>query len=124
MKSPTLFGVLLAMTLGFALAQPANPFLGKWKVTWSGPTRELEAELVVTDSGGSWKLFASSAFDPCVGREVPIAIESLSAEDATIKLKFSEVVNGCPDLTVRLKRVDANTATGTRGKVAMSLTRK
>ena len=99
-------------------------FSVEWKVTWGGQTRDLEAELVITESGGSWKTFATTRNDPCVGREVPIAIESSTADTATITLKFSEVINGCPDSMVRLKLIDANKASGTRGKAELTLTKK
>jgi hypothetical protein len=115
---------MLAISSFSAFSQPANPFLGKWKVTWEGAKKILQATLIIDGSGGSWQTLDHSRVDPCVGKEVPIAIQSSSADAMTIKLKFSEVLQGCSDATVKLKRVDDKTIAGTRGKADLVLSRE
>ena len=127
---------LMLMTMGTSvLAQSPNPFVGTWKVTWEqqtrgrgviqGGTRDFEAEMIIAASGGSWKtLGVSRSDDPCVGREVAIAIEKQTDDEIHVRLKFSEVAQGCTDSTVRLKRVDDKKLTGTRGKSEVTATKQ
>ena len=128
--------LLMLITIGTSvLAQSPNPFVGTWKVTWEqqtrgsgviqGGTREFEAEMIIAASGGSWKtLGASSRSDPCVGREVPIAIEKQTDDEVHVRLKFSEAVQGCTDSMVLLKRVDDKKLTGTRGNRELTATKR
>lgn len=41
----------------------------------------------------------------------------------TMQLKYSEVLQGCTDSKVELKRVDENTLTGTRGAYVFKVVR-
>ncbi len=128
--------LLVLMTIGTSvLAQSPNPFVGTWKVTWEQQirstgviqqgTREFEAEMIISASGGSWKtLGASARLDPCVGKEVPVAIEKQTDDELNVRLKFSEVAQGCTDAMVRLKRVDDKKLTGTRGKSEVTAIRQ
>jgi hypothetical protein len=105
------------------LAQTPASFVGEWKVTWQGEKRPLEAKLVITDVGGTWKTLATNRSDYCVGREVPIGIEVASENELNITLKFSEVLSGCSNALVRLHRSGANTISGVRGKLELTLTK-
>ena len=127
--------LMLMAVSTFVLAQSPNPFVGTWKVTWEqqtrgigvvqGGSRDFEAEMIIAVSGGSWKtLGASRRDDPCVGKEVPIAIDKQTDDEIHVRLKFSEVVSGCTDSTVRLKRVDDKKLTGTRGKAEVTATKQ
>lgn len=124
MKLKHILFLMLAICSVAAFSQPANPFLGKWKVTWEGAKQIYQATLIIDGTGGSWKTLAHNRHDPCVGKEVPIAIQSSSADAMTIKLKFSEVLQGCTDSTVKLTRVDDKTFTGKRGKSDLVLSRE
>ena len=115
---------ILAAVSFAAYCQPANPFLGKWKVTWNGAKRVWEAKLIINATGGSWQQLSSFHLDTCSGKEAPIAIESSSDKTMTIKLKYSVALAGCPDSEVTLQQVDEKTFTGKRGKVDMVLSRE
>lgn len=113
----------LLTAVGEVASQAASPFVGTWKVVWQGPKRQLEADLVITESGGTWKTYRSADVDPCVGREVAVAIESSSATEMTLTLKFAEAMPGCRNSTVKLVKGE-NAVTGTRGKAELTLTKK
>ena len=51
--------MLLAVSSCVAFGQSASPFNGKWKVKWQTEKRQLEADLVIEESGGSWKTFGT-----------------------------------------------------------------
>ena len=128
--------LLMLMMIGTSvLAQSPNPFVGTWKVTWEGQSggrgaiqggaRDFEAELIIAASGGSWKTFgATRGQDPCAGKEVAIGIEKQTENEIDLRLKFSEIAQGCTDSIVRLKRVDDKTLTGTRGKAEVTATKQ
>ena len=111
---------LFACALASAQTPPA--FVGTWKVTWQG-ARPLEARLVVSESGGTWQTFATSRTDPCVGREVPIAFEEINGDEATVRLKFSEALRVCVDITIRIKKLSEKALAGTRGATVLTITR-
>lgn len=117
--------ILLIMTVStLCSAQTSTDFSGSWKVTWQGATRPQEAKLVINDTLGTWKTFASSSYDGCVGKEVPISLKRVSDSEATVKLKFSEVVTGCADGTITLKKIDEKSMTGLRGKAELTVVRQ
>ena len=116
---------LLAIAVStLSSAQTATDFSGSWKVTWQGETRPQEAKLVISDTRGTWRTFASSRTDGCVGKEVPISLERLADGEAVVKLKFSEVLTGCVDATIKLKKIDEISMTGLRGKAELTVVRQ
>jgi hypothetical protein len=118
---------LILATISFAaLGQPANPFVGDWKVSWQGEKRAWQANLTINESGGSWQTFSAMRKETnvCIGREVPISIKSSSAEAMTIKLKYSEVLRGCADGQIVLTRVDDTTIAGKLRNWDLMLSRK
>jgi len=117
------------LMLGLALpavawGQNANPFVGKWTVNWQGKSRPLQADLVITESGGTWKTFSQSRDDPCVGREAPVEIRAVDTKTLKLSVRHSEAVQGCKDTQVELELIDAQRATGKRGEIGLALTRK
>lgn len=122
MNNKIVLAILLCASSAAAIAQ-TNPFIGKWTASWAGERRSFEASLVIEQSGGTWRTLTRNKLDNCAGREVPISIESTSPEAMTIQLKFSEVLQGCANAKVELKRVDENTLTGTRGTHELKLVR-
>ena len=129
MKLKHILFFMFATSSFAAFCQPANSFLGKWKVTWSSANGSPQvSNLNIDGSGGSWQTLIAKKRGPrtssCDGLEVPISIESSSADAMTIKLKFSEALQGCADSTVELKRVDDKTITGRRGKADLVLSRE
>ena len=102
----------------------ANPFIGKWTVNWTSEVRPQEADLEITASGGKWKTAASSRKNPCIGREVPVEIKSVSAELLEFTAKFSEALAGCKDSNMTLTRAADGKISGMRGDAELTLTRK
>jgi hypothetical protein len=106
------------------LAQTPAAFVGTWKVTWQGAKAMLEAKLVVSESGGTWKTISYNREDPCVGLEAPIVVDKVNGDEARIRLKFSEAMSGCSDATIRVKKLNDNAMSGTRGKAELTITRQ
>lgn len=119
----------LALCLAASAPAPAAeavpaPFVGTWKVSWQGKTKPLSAEMVLTAAGGRWQTFnVASQTNHCFGREVPIAVQSASADAVTLQLRFSDVIDGCGNVTVKLQQAADGTITGTRSGEALTLVR-
>lgn len=115
----------LSMAAAVACAQVPAAFHGTWKVVWQGKTQELNSQLVLRESGGSWQTYhVTSKSDACQGREVPVAVASAASDAVTLKLKFSEVMAGCNDVTVKLRREADGAVTGTRSNQPVTLVRQ
>ncbi len=116
--------VLSLVLCSTVTAQEPNPYTGTWKATWDTKKERLQAKVVITDSGGTWKAAASSHTNACRGVKAPISIVSASAEELVFQIKFSEALRGCKDIPVSLTPVDANTLKGFRDStVAVTLVR-
>jgi len=124
MKFQHLLPLVLAASAAAALVQPANPFLGKWRASWSGENRERSATLIITESGGSWKTLAFAKKNPCLGQTAPISIVSSSPEKIVLELKYSEAYTGCEDAKVVLMRASDGSITGKRGHSELKLSRE
>ncbi len=120
----------LAVLAAFALsatvlAQAANPHNGTWSVLMEGFERAaVQGTATVKDEGGTWSITASARNDPCIGRDAPIAVQTASADELVFKVNRSQILAGCPDFTLRFKKVDDKTmkAQLTGGR-AVTLTR-
>lgn len=124
MSLRTLLVVSLLASSGLVWAQTGPPFVGTWKVSWQGEKRLQEARLVISENGGTWKTATSSKLNACVGHEVPIALEPVSAQELKVRLKFSEVLQGCSDALVTLRSGDGQNLTGMRGAAELTLERQ
>ena len=109
---------------GIAQTQTPAPFVGNWRVTWTGAKKQEEARLVLTESGGTWKASSQARHSPCTGLEVPVSVESSSADGLALTLKFSAVLSGCSDAKVTLQRDGEKTVTGKRGNAILTLNRE
>ncbi len=122
----TTLAILLALMLPAAVfAQTANPYNGTWTVLMEGFERaKLQGTAVVKDESGTWHITASARLDPCIGREAPMTVQVPAAEELVFKVNRSQVLTGCPDFTLRFKKVDDKTmkAELTGGR-AITLTR-
>lgn len=99
-------------------------FVGQWKVTWQGKKQALEAQLELTEKGGSWRTLARNRFNPCIGLEAPVEfVEAPTPTRLVLNLKFS-VVQGCKDARVVLDRNDSGVVTGARGDTALTLQKR
>lgn len=102
-----------------ALAQQPAPLQGKWVGFMKGQgLGELNVELVVAESGGSWRFYPrgnSGLRNPCVGKEFPIVVKSQNATDLVFEIKGSQVMQGCIDQAATLKSTDGKTLEGALG---------
>jgi hypothetical protein len=106
-------------------AQTPPAFLGKWKVTWEGRTRSLEANLLLTETGGTWRtLYVTSTVDPCAGKEYPVEAKFDSDKEAVLTMIGARVLRGCSDFTVTMTLDDSNNGTGTRGSAKLMFVRQ
>jgi len=110
MYRPTL-ALLAVFALSSAVfAQTANPYNGTWTVLLEGFERaKLQGTAVVKDEVGTWHVTASSRTDACIGRESPITVQVASAEELVFKVNRSKVLTGCPDFTLKFKKIDDKT---------------
>lgn len=127
MKFTTIAALFVALYCNSSFAQTEvtrplevpSSFVGVWKVRWQG-RNPLEARLVLTASGGTWKTLTHSLYNSCVGLQVPVSVESVSPEQILLRLNFS-VLQGCNDDKIVLTRVDEKTIDGKRGGVTLTL---
>jgi hypothetical protein len=107
-------------------AQQASAYAGQWKgelVPGSGRSLALNVE-VTADGKGTWDTSARSKTNPCAGLKSPLTVVSATEEALEFQVKMSDVVAGCPDFKVKLKRADEKTLKGQRGADGVSLTRQ
>ena len=102
---------LLMFALSSAVfAQTANPYNGTWKVLLEGFERaSVQGTAVIKDEGGTYGMTASSRVDTCIGREAPITVQVASADELVFKVNRSQVLTGCPDFTMKFKKIDDKT---------------
>lgn len=113
MKSRTLLVLLGLCIHALSYAQQANPFKGSWTLSFQAEKRQLEAQLTVAENGsGTWRTTASRRGDNCIGREAPISLNMTSSTEAALRVKLSEVLQGCSDLTAQFKIIDEKRISG------------
>jgi hypothetical protein len=109
--------------VGLVSAQDVS-YTGKWLAQVTPPSgKTYEANVVIDDKSGTWQAMATNRNDPCVGRPVPIAVLTATADQLSFRIKHAEAIPGCVDSTVRVTRVDDKTMKGTRGTQPLVLTR-
>jgi hypothetical protein len=110
----------------FANVVVPEAFVGEWRVTWTGKaTKPLEANLSITANGqGTWQTLTKAQNNPCVGREVPIAVTDISDKAIAVRAKFAEVINGCADVNISLQQREDKSITGIRETFELTLKRK
>jgi hypothetical protein len=104
-----------------ASAQVPAAFTGTWKATWQTENRLYEAAMTVTETGGSWQTATRDRNNPCAGREVPMKVESATADEVRLLLQFSEVIPGCTNVKVTMRTGPNGTVVGTRSKFDLTL---
>jgi hypothetical protein len=124
MKSSILAAGLMGCAI-VAFAQDAGNYSGKWRAQVTPPSgKTYEAYVVIEDKIGTWQAMAANRNDPCVGRPVPIAVLSATADQLSFRIKHAEAIPGCVDSTVRVDKVDDKTMKGTRGTQPLVLVRE
>lgn len=129
-----LHAVSVCLAAGLMLAaqavradSPSVPaaFVGNWKATWAGKTKPIDAEMTLNEAGGRWQSYnVASSTNACYGRAVPIVVQSATDDAVTLKLKFSEIVDNCTDVTVKMQRQPDGSITGTRSGEPLTLVKK
>lgn len=116
-------GLLLA---SLALAQSPNAFHGTWKVTWQGTKKVNEAKLQLAMEDSSWQIIGpgSSKDDPCGNRKAPVTLEPRGETQAVLKIRYSEVLAGCTDRTVRMTLTSPGSAKGQRGSTELEMVKE
>ena len=112
-------------------AQSANPFVGTWDVTYthvprgSPIPREEQGTLVITETGGTWRVYARSTIgDPCSGRDTPIEIRRVDERQLRATVKYSSLADTCKDGGLELNRDEQGRVTGRRGQFELTLKKK
>jgi hypothetical protein len=120
--------ILATCLIGFvalASAQDAVNYSGKWRAQVTPPSgKTYEAYVVIEDKAGTWQAMTASRNDPCVGRPVPIAVLTATADQLSFRIKHADAIPGCVDSTVRVDKVDDKTMKGTRGTQSLVLIRE
>lgn len=116
--------LLLASACALAQAPSSSPFYGSWSASWEFEKQSYDAKMVLGAQGGTWQTSTRNRNNPCAGREVPIKVESMTAEEANLTLAFSDVISGCRNVKVVLKATPDGTVSGTRSGNELTLKRQ
>ncbi|MBX3644159.1 MAG: hypothetical protein KF720_13955 [Rubrivivax sp.] len=114
----------LAVACPLALADAAAPFIGKWNAQWQTDKQSYEAVMEITETGGTWKTATMSRNNACFGRQVPIQHDRATSDSLDMTLKFSDVITGCNNATVKLRLDDKGNVIGTRSGYPLQLKRE
>lgn len=92
-------------------------YKGPWIVNGAGVSamgRDVRwvADLVIDGAGGTWQSRATNRDNPCTGRKFPVSVSAASDDTLAFTIMGSEVLRGCPDTLIELKRADAGTLKG------------
>jgi hypothetical protein len=120
--------VISLLACASADAQVPPALIGNWVVHWHDFQPE-RSELVVTDSGGTWRTQINSiqAYvhqNPCLGRKVPITVEPGPENKVVVNLKFSTALTGCRDAKLHLRVHEDGSISGRRGKYPLTFDRQ
>jgi hypothetical protein len=120
-------GIPLLLTVASVFAQVPSALIGNWVIHWADHRPERSV-LIVTDSGGTWQTQISEVEsylhkDPCIGRRVPIAVQPLQESQFLVRLKFSAVIAGCSDASLKVGIGGDGSISGMRGKHPLTFVR-
>lgn len=91
------------------LSQQANPFAGRWSGSIAmsrNNGQQVQLELSITQTGGTWRLIGRAKGDPCLGKDFPIVVTSQSEMELQVEVKGASVLQGCMDQAAILKTSD------------------
>ena len=102
--------LLLALPLvASAAADEPNVLNGSWYATWTSDGRPLSADVEVRGTSGSWKTrTVKNAMNNCVGMEHPLEVSQSESGQITLRALGSQMLTGCPDFVVRVRRKDSD----------------
>ena len=106
-----------ALLLSFTCAaQDLGSLAGIWNASFSTVTGiPRTAKIVIAGDSGTWQTAALNRDNPCIGREVPIAISNVTREGFGLAVIGSKALQGCPDSAWELKRMDDDNYEGQFG---------
>ena len=101
-------------------AQSVSAATGRWSGTMKSPQtgNELTIKANISELNGTW-VYASSGNSkkagPCLNRELPLLIKTLSNTKMMFSVDGASQVAGCPSFNVNFERSDDQTLTGVFG---------
>jgi len=96
-----------------ALAQTPDGLEGEWTGRITVKTgRQINAQLQLQATGGTWRTLFQSTGDPCIGIPTPIQWRRLDSGAYELHFQASKALTGCRDNLISFVRVDANTLKG------------
>jgi len=88
----------------YVYAQEGGQFNGEWMARYDNTSDEgQQVKLTIADQGGSWHAYRGGKRNPCVRRDIPIAVERKSPSEILVQVKAAEFLQGCPNSTLSLK---------------------
>ncbi len=93
--------------------EDATPYEGTWNVNLSVDSRHRDnAVLSVAGRSGTWRRNLRRTEAPCASREKRIEVQDFNERQLTFRVFGSEALQGCPDWSATLKRIDQDTLDG------------
>ncbi|PIF74999.1 hypothetical protein CLU95_2137 [Variovorax sp. 54] len=103
-----------ALAAGGAAAQTPDGLEGEWKARITVKSgRQVDADLQLQATGGTWRTLFQNPNDPCVGIPTPMQWRRLESGAYELNFQPSKTLTGCRDTLITFQRVDATTLKGT-----------
>ena len=104
----------IALAAGGAAAQPPDGLEGEWKARITVKNgRQIDADLQLQATGGTWRTLLQNPGDPCIGIPTPMQWRRLDSGAYELHFQSSKALTGCRDNVITFQRVDATTLKGT-----------
>ena len=84
---------------------------GNWTAKWSTDKGvPAQADVVIKGQEGTWhRLGGDPRSDPCVFRQTPLAVRSVTQDEVVVEVLRAKMLQGCEDATFTFRRVDDKT---------------
>ncbi|MET3373767.1 hypothetical protein ABIC89_002830 [Variovorax boronicumulans] len=104
----------IALAAGGAAAQTPDGLEGEWKARITVKNgRQIDADLQLQATGGTWRTLLQNPGDPCIGIPTPMQWRRLDSGAYELHFQSSKALTGCRDNVITFQRVDATTLKGT-----------
>lgn len=117
----TLVALLLVVTLpSVSTAQESTSLDGQWTASRGRASggEDRTSEVTISGDRGTWRDIArggQARKNTCLDKTFPIAVQTSSADEVRIVVRASELVQGCNDYKLVVKRAGANALEGAMG---------
>ena len=121
----TMVAAFALCTGSVALAQAASPYDGKWTGILQSNSA-FHIELVLEGNAGTWRMSpegVSGKSNQCFGKAFPVVVGSAGESEIRFKASGSQLLAGCNDYNVVLKRVGDKLEGATRSGATVKLSR-